>query len=181
MRLNILHSLRTHTNPCLQLCGRVYALVVPSFPSVPSSAGGRFAKVHPQTPAVDILVLKNLLCLSSAGHIDEVGVGETSGLASPPINGDTDVHYVANVTEQIVQVLVGHLKRHVSDEERLGWWVGSEAAVAHVTVTPWGVFLGTVKLDYKIAALEDLHIQVVDSCLGIIDVLELNITEPASQ
>ena len=97
----------------LLLCSRVVALVVPG-----RIAG--LAEVHAELPSVNGLLHQNLPRPSGAGNIDEVGVSKASGLAGSPVDGDTDVHDITNVAEEIIQVLVRHLKRHVSDEESLG-------------------------------------------------------------
>lgn len=132
------------------------------------------AEVYTKLPAVDDLVAEDFLGLGSAGGIDEVGVGETSGLAGPAVNGHTDVHDVADVAEEIVEVLVRHLKRHVSNEESLGGRVGHEVSV---TTTRPGVLLGAVELADNVTALEDLHVEVLYRRRGLVNSLEFDISE----
>ena len=66
----------------------------------------RFAEVDAELPAVDGLLLQNLPGLGGASNIDEVCVSKASGLAGPPVNGHTDIHDVANIAEEVVEVLV---------------------------------------------------------------------------
>ena len=101
-------------------------------------------------------------------------MGEASGLACPAVDGDTDVHDVADIAEEIVQVLVRHLKRHVANEERLCGRVGLVVAAGTAGL---GVGLSLVELADEVAALEDLHVKVVDGSLGVFDVLELDVSE----
>jgi hypothetical protein len=101
---------------------------------------------------------------------------EASRLARPPVDGDSDVHNVANAAEEIVQVLVRHLEGHVADEKGLGGLVDSIVA-ATAAAAARRVCLLAVVLDNKVAAFEDLHIEVVDSGTGVVDGLELYVTE----
>jgi hypothetical protein len=162
----------------LLACARVVALPH----TIPWAVGSRLAEVDAKFPSVDFLSLEDLLSLGGTGDVDEVGVGEASGLAGSPVNGNTHVHDVANVAEEVVQVLVGHLEGHVADEESLGRRVvrcgtvepSTVATVAASAVT--GGF-GAVELDNEVPAFEDLHVQVVNGSLSIVDALELNVTE----
>lgn len=67
---------------------------------------GRFAEIDPQCSSVDDLLLEHFPCLGSALNVDEVSMSKASGLTSPSVDGNTDIHNVANVTEKIVEVLV---------------------------------------------------------------------------
>lgn len=83
----------------------------------------RSAVVHSQQPPIDLLPIQRLIRALCAGDIDEVCVCESSRLAGPAINCHSDVDYIPDIFEEVVQVAVRHLKRHVSDEESLGGWV----------------------------------------------------------
>lgn len=158
-----------HSSPVLPVLPVLLVLPVRVPPLVRGSA-----EVYTKLPAVDDLVAEDFLGLGSAGGIDEVGVGETSGLAGPAVNGHTDVHDVADVAEEIVEVLVRHLKRHVSNEESLGGRVGHEVSV---TTTRPGVLLGAVELADNVTALEDLHVEVLYRRRGLVNSLEFDISE----
>jgi hypothetical protein len=159
----------SHSRLALILLGRVLTLVLPSV------GGGRLAEVDAELPSVDGLVLQYLPGLLSARDVDEVGVGEASRLAGASVNGNADIHHVANVAEEIVEVLVRHLKRHVSDEERLAGRVLLEASSRGAGL---GAGFGEVELDDEVAALEYLHVEVVDGRLGVAEALELDVAEP---
>jgi hypothetical protein len=141
---------------------------------VPVVVGAGLAEVHAELPSVDGLLLQDFSSLGRAGDVDEVGVSESSRLASPPVNGNADVHDVANVTEEVVEVLVRHLEGHVSDEESLRRSVVLEAAGSTAS---FGVILGCVELDDKVAAFKHLHVEVVDGGLRVGNILELDVSE----
>jgi hypothetical protein len=151
---------------------RSLALLSRVVPLGPVVAG--LAEIDAELAAVDDLLAKNLLRLGGAGNVDEVCVGEASGLAGPAVDGNTDVHDIANVAEEVVQVLVRHLEGHVANEESLRGRVGNVAAAGRGRL---GVGLGPVELADEVAALEDLHVQVVDGGLGVLDVLEVDVSE----
>jgi hypothetical protein len=132
------------------------------------------AEVDAELSSVDGLLLQNLPSLGGAGHVDEVGMSETSGLAGPPVNGNTDIHDVANVAEEVVEVLVRHLEGHVSDEESLGGRIALEVAGR---TARHGVVLGRVELHDKVATFENLHVEVVDGGLRVRDALKLDVSE----
>lgn len=99
-------------------------------------------------------------------------MSEATGCTSPPINGDTHIQHIADVPEQIIQVIVRHLEGHVSDVK------GLRGGVLRAW-RPQGPLpdtaLGFRELDYHVASLEHLHVQVLDSGLGILDLLEVDI------
>lgn len=101
-------------------------------------------------------------------------MSEPSRLTRPPVNGHTDVHDVADITEEIVEVLVRHLKGHVADEQGIGGRVGHVVALRAARL---GVFLRLVELAYEIATLEILGIKVLDCRLGILNVLVIDVCE----
>jgi hypothetical protein len=80
----------------------------------------RPAEVDAQLTSVDDLLLQHFPRTSGASNIDEVCVSEASRLTGAPVNSNTDIHDIANVAEEVVQVLVRHLEGHVANEESLG-------------------------------------------------------------
>jgi len=76
-------------------------------------------------------------------------MGETSWCSRAAIDCDSDVHNIPNLAEKIIEVLVGHLERHVTDEERLGWFV-TEPRLGEID---W--ISSFVELNCHAAALED--------------------------
>jgi hypothetical protein len=102
-------------------------------------------------------------------------VSESSRLASPAVNGNAYIHDVADVAEEVVEVLVRHFKRHIADEKGLGRRVLYIAAL--VRTAGLGVLLRAVELHNEVPALEDLHVKVLDGSLGVIGILKLDVTE----
>ena len=102
-------------------------------------------------------------------------MGEASWLAGPAVDSYANIHNVADITEEIVEVLIRHLKRHVSDEEGPGWRIGLEATFR---TCRFGIEFGSVILDDQVAALKDLHVEIIDSSLGICRVLVFDISKP---
>jgi hypothetical protein len=82
------------------------------------------AVVNSQFATVNFLANKCSQTLSSTFHIDEIRVGETSWLASTPINGNSDINDILNITEELVEISIGHLEGEVADEEGFGRRVG---------------------------------------------------------
>lgn len=151
------------TNPLLLLLSGIVPL-----PGRAGAAG--LAEVDAEWPSVDDLSVKGLPRLGGTLDVNKVSVGEASGLAGPAVDGNTDVNDVANVAEKVVQVLVGHLERHVADEDGLGRGIGYVFPVV-------GLHLGLVELADEVAALEDLHVEVLDGRLGVLDGLVLDVSE----
>jgi hypothetical protein len=83
--------------------------------------GGLGRIIDSERTAVDLLALKELHGLLRTIDIDEIGVSESSWLASAAVNSDTDIDDIADVAEELVEICVGHLEREVADEESLGW------------------------------------------------------------
>lgn len=81
------------------------------------------AVIKSQCAPVDLLALKSLHALGGALLINEVGMSESSWLASTSVNGNTDVNDISNITEELVEIGIGHLEGKVADEEGLGWRV----------------------------------------------------------
>lgn len=65
-----------------------------------------FAEIDAELSAIYDLLLENFSGTGGAGHVDEVCMSKTSRLAGSPVNGNTYIQDVANVTEEVVEVLV---------------------------------------------------------------------------
>ena len=132
---------------------------------------GGHAVVNPQLSAVQLLALQEIHRLHGAIDINEICVCKTTGLASAAIDGYSDVDDVAYFAEEIAEVLVRHLEGHVTDEEGLGGRVHATRLTA-VDGLAWAV-----ELDSEAAALKDLLVGSLDSLGGIVDIVELDVTE----
>lgn len=58
-----------------------------------------------------------LLGLRSAGDVNEVGVGEASGLTAASINGNTNVKDVLDLSEQVYSRVMLARARHIQSEQ----------------------------------------------------------------
>lgn len=93
-------------------------------------------------------------------------MGKSSRLASTSINSNTDIDDVSNVTEELVEISIGHLESEVADEEGLGGWVGGifTAGCVHV-------------VDDEAAAFEHGFVLGFDGLGGLLDGFEFNVSE----
>lgn len=111
--------------------------------------------------------MEGLKTLDGALNVDKVGVCETSWLTSSTIDSNTDINDISNITEELVEISIGHLKGKVADEESLGWWV-----------LLGGLASGLVlEVDHHSAAFEDGLVLGLDSSLSFCDSFKLNITK----
>lgn len=78
--------------------------------SITPTLSTALTKVDSQRASINLLASQELLGGNGALDIDEVGVGEAARLASAAIDGDADVHDVADLAEQLVEVAVRHLE-----------------------------------------------------------------------
>jgi len=124
------------------------------------------AVINSQNAAIDLLTLESLHTLNGALHINEVCVGESSWLAGASVNGNTDINDISNVTEELVEVRVGHFEGKVTDEEGLGRWVAvfRTAGLALVVDNETAAFINCLMLG-------------LDGSGGLIDRAELNVSE----
>ena len=134
--------------------------------SIATALSGTSTEIYSQGTAIDFLPHKRLLTLNSTLHIDEVSVSETSWLAGTSINCNTDVDDASNITEELVEICVGHLEGEVADEEGLGGGVFSVLALGLVHV-----------VDDEAAAFEDGLVLGFDGGGGLVDGLEFDIAE----
>lgn len=144
---------------------------------IPLRPLARAAVVHAQPPAVDLLILKHFFGFGGAGLVDEVSVGEAAGLAGATVDGDAHVEHVPDLAEQVVEVAVAHLERHVADEERLAGRIDG-ALVAARTLRPVGLLAAAVVLHRQAAAVEDTLVHLHDGGGGLFVGLELDVAEP---
>jgi hypothetical protein len=96
-------------------------------------------------------------------------VGEASWLAGTSIDGNTDIDDISNVTEELVEICVGHLEGEIADEESLGGGVLSPLALCPVHV-----------VDDEAAALEDGLVLGFDGGGGLFDAFEFDVAESVS-
>lgn len=127
-------------------------------------------EIYSDLAAVDGLGLQLGLGGLSAGNINKVGMGESSGLAGSPVNSNSDVSAVANTSEELVQVLVGDIEGKVSDEEGSGWSIG--LAIGG-TLAVWAENV----LDVYASAVNDKSVHLLDGSGSSILFLELDISE----
>jgi hypothetical protein len=133
---------------------------------ITTALSGTSTEIHSQGTAIDLLPHKSFLALNSTLHIDEVSVSETSWLAGSSINGNTDINDASNVTEELVEICVGHLEGEVADEEGLWGRVLSVLALGLVHV-----------VDDEAAAFEDGLVLGFDGGGGLVDGFEFDIAE----
>jgi hypothetical protein len=105
-------------------------------------------------------------------------VCEATWLAGTTIDRYSNIDDIAHLTEQIAQILVGHLEGHVANEEGLGGRVAG--ACASATIATVDGLSGAVELHGEAAALEDLLVGGLNRLGGILLVLELDIAEAVS-
>jgi hypothetical protein len=91
---------------------------------------------------------------------------ETSWLAGASVNGYSDINDISNITEEPVEVGIGHLKGKIANEQSLGRWVGFALAGG----------LGHVVHD-EAAAFKDGLVLGFDSSSGLLSRLEFDITK----
>ena len=99
-------------------------------------------------------------------------MGEPSGLACPSINGHTNVDYVLDVPEKVVEVFISHLKRHVADEQSLRRGILGAGIRFRGPLSPYTV------LHRQAAAFKDLLVQSLNSFGGRVTLCEFNVSEP---
>jgi len=149
-------------------------LAVASIWTVVESWGGRASIVQSQVSAVDLLRLEHFLGLLGILSRDEVGVGETSWLTTPSVDGDSDVQNVLALAEEVAEVLVGHLERKVANEESLARWVPRLVADRVVGLA------ADVVLDDHTATLEHLLVKALNRSGGRVEVVKFNVTKSGS-
>lgn len=87
---------------------------------VPRRGAAGEAVVDAQAAAIGLLLGQHAQGLHGALDVNEVGVGEAPRLAGAAIDCDAHVDHIPDAAEQVVQVAICHLERHVADEEGLG-------------------------------------------------------------
>ena len=93
-------------------------------------------------------------------------MSESSWLASASVNGNTDINDISNITEELVEISIGHLEGKVADEESLGWWVCDVLTTGLVLV-----------VDDETAAFEDLLVLSFDGSGGLVNGFEFDVSE----
>lgn len=95
-------------------------------------------------------------------------MSETSWLASPSVDGNTDVNNILDIAEEVVDVRVRHLEGKVSKEEGLAWFSGPSDLLS----------LGARIVDDQVTALKYCLMSALDGSGGLLDGLEGDISEP---
>jgi hypothetical protein len=91
--------------------------------TVRSVLSGSSTKVNSQCTTINLLAEESLLALDGTLSVDKISVCETSWLTGTSVNGNSDINDISDITEELVQVGVGHLESKVADEESFGWRV----------------------------------------------------------
>lgn len=78
------------------------------------------AVIHAQFASVGLFLRQQLQGLHGTLDVDEIGMRETSGLAGSAVDGNAHVDHVPDSTEEVVQIAIRHLERHVANEQSLG-------------------------------------------------------------
>ena len=129
----------------------------------------RRVKIQPQLPPIKLPTLQHIQRLLRALDVRKVRVRKAARLARSPVNGHAHVRDVRNAAEQVVEVLVRHLKRHVADEERSGGRV--LAAGRHLPRPRHGV------LHDDATAFVRLHVHRFDGLGGAVWIVELDVAK----
>lgn len=75
--------------------------------------------IHSQVTAINFFIREDFLALGGTLNIDEISVCESSRLTGSSIYGDTDIGNVADFTEELVEIGVGHFEGEVANEKSL--------------------------------------------------------------
>ena len=132
--------------------------------------------IDSQLSTIVLLSAQGLHGLHSTLDINEICVSETSWLASPSIDCDSDINDIANTSEKVVKISVGHLKRHVTNEEGLARWVDWSELSALTRSSP-GCAIGVSKVHSQTTTLEDLLVHRVDSSLCLLGIAESKVAK----
>jgi len=135
--------------------------------------------VDSQLAAIRLLPLQILHRIDRALDVDEVGVCKSSGLSSAAIDSDPHIDHVADAAEEVIEVAVRHLERHVADEESLAGRV--ERLVSAVSA---GFHLGGLEggiLNGEAAAFKELLVEGLDGFGSGFGGFEVDVAEPFAQ
>lgn len=124
------------------------------------------AIVHSQLAAIQLLSDKSFLSSNGTLDITEISVCESSWLSGSSVDGNTDINDIVNITEELVEIGIGHLEGDVTDEEGLGWlgWPSGLVGFEHI-------------VHNDAAALKDRLVLGLDGGSGLLDSLEENVAE----
>ncbi len=138
----------------------------------------RAAVIDSQLPPVHFLVIQQVISLLRTRNIDEFSMSESSGLSSFPIDSDSDINNVVDFSEQFIEIFIGHLERHITDEQCLGRGVAG-SGVSGSSLWPCSLLDGV--LHCQSAAFEDLLVKALNRLCALINVVELYITKPSAR
>ena len=122
---------------------------------------------------MDLFALQLGLRLCRASDVNEIGVCESSRLASLPVDSDSDIKHVPDLTEKVIQLLIAQLEGHVPNEQGFRRWVGLSWCFG--TGTTW--LTAYVVLDSDATACEVRLVQGADGFCGGFLAVELDMGE----
>ena len=135
----------------------------------PLPTGTRRVVIQPQLPPIKFPAIQLFQRCLGTLHIRKVRVRKATRLACSPINGHAHIDDVGDAAEQVVEILVRHLERHVADEERLG---GRVLATSGLRAR-----LGHGVLHDDATAFEALHVHRFNGFGGAGGVVEFDVAE----
>lgn len=139
---------------------------------------GLQAEIDSQLSAVNLFLFEHLHPFHSTLDVNEIRVGEASRLARSPIDRHPHIDDIFYAPEELVQIPIGHFKRHVANEKSLTRWVlGGRSGLLGSFVD--GLGSKSSELNTKAAAFEDFLIHSINSLGGSLDSLEINVAEPS--
>lgn len=104
---------------------------------------------------------------------------KTPWLTRSAINGDPNVDDITDTTEEIIQISVGHLEGHVTDEQGLAWRVLGPTGGLLWSALARLRSVGMSEGYRQTAAFKCLLMEGIDSSLCAFGGLKFNITETA--
>ncbi len=100
---------------------------------------------------------------------------KTSGLTRSSINGNSNINDISDATEEVCEIAVCHLKRHVTDEEGLGGRVDGLARGGGLGIEATCIAGGV--LNCETAAFEEGHIEALKCSICSFLRREIDISE----
>lgn len=100
-----------------------------------------------------------------------------SGLTGSSVNGDSNIDDVADTSEKIVEITVGHLEGHVANEQSLAWWVLGTVISWWSALASLGLSVGVGKGDHQTTTFKRLLIECINSRLCDFGSLKFNVTK----
>src|SRR2546423_4264448 len=131
-----------------------------------------------QLPAISLLTFQVFHRFHCAFSVDEICVCKTSWLASTSVNGNADVNHISDTLEQVVEVAIGHLERHIANEESLGGRIKRLRRKASSTLSiRQALRLVCGILHSKAATFEELLIERFDGFRSLFGGFKVNVAK----